>query len=382
MCSVHVEAQTREARVRTDSDRRLSQTCSQRALYLILVVWALLIATATWPARVEAQGCDAAPESVHSANPVLRRNFPDPFLLESGGCVYAFASNSNRVNVQVAVSRDLRAWSAPGEAMPKRPAWVREEKPSQSPDVWAPEVIPVGDHYVLFFSARHKDLRTPAGDNRPCLGVAIGSHPSGPFEARPRPLICRAFQTGVIDPSPFRDRDGRLYLYFKQDGNCCHLRTEMYAQRLAASGLRLVGPSRALGLHNNPETWEGPLIEAPTMISHDGAYVLLFSGSWFDKADYATGFARCATPLGRCQKSASNPILKTSGRGTSGEVLGPGHQAVLRYGGRTYIAYHSWLRLPPEKPECRAMSISELQWLPGGSPSVQPAVESGWTCLP
>ena len=33
------------------------------------------------------------------------------------------------------------------------------------------------------------------------------------------PLVCQTALGGSIDPDPFRDSDGILYLYFKNDGN-------------------------------------------------------------------------------------------------------------------------------------------------------------------
>src|SRR4051812_32086470 len=89
--------------------------------------------------------------------PVLAHDFPDPFILPVGERYVAYATNSDapRINVQVAVSADLRRWapapdpskpSRPRDALPDLPAWAR------SGSTWAPEVLKVGDGYVLYFT--------------------------------------------------------------------------------------------------------------------------------------------------------------------------------------------------------------------------------------
>lgn len=308
-------------------------------------------------------------------NPVLRQNFPDPFLLEAGGRIYAYATNSDGMRVQVSSSKDLQHWSTPADALVRLPAWVNQSKP----DVWAPEVLRVGSQYVVYFSARSKSVTRPDGVGRLCIGTAVSEQADRDFVPRDTPLICDEFAEGVIDVSPFRD-GGRLYLYYKNDGNCCDRPTWIYVRELDATGLATVGPTTRLGVSND-QPWEGDVIEAPTMFKRGGAYYLFYSANAYDKAVYAVGYARCEGPLGPCKDASSQPLLKTPAKING--WFGPGHQSILQLQGRTIIAYHAWNVLPDgSRDRCRAMHIGEVQWSATGEPSIELDEERAqeWRC--
>ncbi|MBL8267352.1 glycoside hydrolase family 43 protein [Steroidobacter sp.] len=313
------------------------------------------------------------PLAVH--NPVLRQNFPDPFLLEADGRFYAYATNSGGVRVQVSSSDDLQHWSAPTEGLMRLPAWVNPNKS----DVWAPEVLRIDSRYVLYFSARSANVTRPDGVGRLCIGTAVSARPDRDFVPQDTPLICDEFPEGVIDVSPFRDGD-RRYLYYKNDGNCCGRTTWILARELDATGLATVGETTRLGVSND-QPWEGKVIEAPTMLERDGAYYLFYSANAYDKADYAVGYARCDGPLGPCKDASTQPMLRTPAKSVN--WFGPGHQSILRVRGRLVMAYHAWNVLPDgQRDRCRAMHIDELKWTAAGEPFVEPVTGAAeeWRC--
>lgn len=283
-------------------------------------------------------------------------NFPDPFVLADGAGYYAYATNSDGKNVQLLASRDLRAWRPLPDAMPVLASWVRKHEPH----VWAPEVIKLGDRYVLYYTAH--DLAS----DRQCVGAAVAASPAGPFvDSAPAPLVCQAALGGTIDASPFLD-GGRLYLYFKSDGNCCQLPTHLFAQELRPDGLAVVG--EPVKLLTNGRVWEGKVIEAPTMVLRDGKYTLLYSANDFGDGSYAAGHASCAGPVGPCQPVGDAPFLKSR---ADARLYGPGHQAVFRVGAQDFIAYHGWeLKPDGKRGERRVLYIDKLDWV-DGKPVVQ-----------
>lgn len=301
----------------------------------------------------------AAAPAPPAFTPALDADFPDPFVLPAGGRLYAYATNTVRdgraINVQVAQSADGRRWSAPVEAMPEPPPWAR----AGDADIWAPAALRVGGRYVLYFSARHASLRRPDGLTL-CVGAATADRPEGPFVAQREPLSCGGAH-GVIDASPLRDGQGRLWLHMKLDGNCCGAATVVVAQRLEPNGLRLTGEPVALAGVAADAAWKGAVIEAPEVIRRRGRYTLFYAANDYGGAAYAVGAARCDGPLGPCADDAGNPMLRT-GRG----VIGPGHQSVFRWRGRSWIAFHGWR---PGPPRYRAMYIAPLRWR-RGAPSV------------
>lgn len=274
--------------------------------------------------------------------PVYTTNFPDPFILphEGGFLAYATNADAHRANVQMARSRDLVHWtpvedgSGLHDAMPVLPAWAREGW------TWAPEVLRQGNRYLIYFTARERR------SDRQCVGVAEAADPLGPFtSAATEPLVCQRELGGTIDPSIFRDADGQLYLYYKNDGNAIGRPTELFGQRLSPDGLGLTGEAVALARNDRP--WEAHVIELPTMVRHGGAFILFFSANHFGWEEhqrlspYAMGYATCRGPLGPCTDAPENPILHSYNDRAAGCLSGPGHQAVFEAGGRQFIVFHA-----------------------------------------
>ena len=285
-------------------------------------------------------------------NPVLRRDFADPGIIRVGDTYYAYSTNAASRNVPLATSTDLVNWNYQADAMPSLPAWAQ----LGGSYVWAPEVIEIDGRFNLYFTARDKVA------DRQCIGVAVSDKPEGKFKAvSDAPLVCQVEEGGTIDASPFRDADGTLYLYFKNDGNCCNIATYIYVQEMSADGLSLVGePTR---LVRNDRAWEGRVIEAPTMWLHDGSYTLFFSANDYAGPPYAVGFARCDSAVGPCEDAPENPILASVLAGDT-PVIGPGHQTiVLDDDGELWLAYHAWqVTSSGTRGGSRYMWLDRLVW--------------------
>lgn len=277
--------------------------------------------------------------------PVFSTDFPDPFILRNGAEFIAYATNAQRdeANVQMARSTNLADWEPVREggklrdAMPVLPPWARNGF------TWAPEVLKTPAGFVLHFTA--KDRRS----GLQCLGAAFSTDPRGPFRSdAAEPLVCQTADGGTIDSHPFRDDDGALFLYYKNDGNNPQFRkpTSIYVQRLSPDGLRVEGAPVALV--SNDTKWEAHVIEAPTMVRHGRDYVLFFSANHFgwethqDLSPYAMGYAKCTGPMGPCTDSPANPILHSFKDRKAGCLSGPGHQSVFSVGARQFMSFHAW----------------------------------------
>jgi beta-xylosidase len=274
--------------------------------------------------------------------PLLKEDFPDAFVLPHGSGFIAYATN-NGPNVPMASSPDLVHWSfvtdpATGrrrDALPRLGAWAKQGF------TWAPEVLPLGGKYLLYYTA--SDIRRKSQ----CVGVAVADEPLGPFvDHSPSPLVCQTELGGTIDADPFHDDDGKLYLYFKNDGNRIGQHTALWGQQLTPDGLSLVGQSVEL-IHDD-KPWEQKLVEAPTMVHSPIGYELFFSAAYFgwnadqNLSPYGMGYASCDRPLGPCRKSPENPILHSFNDREAGCLSGPGHQSIFAVGARRFISFHAW----------------------------------------
>jgi beta-xylosidase len=313
-------------------------------------------ATTALPTRPPAPTAVVVPPGSFQ-NPVLRQDFPDPFVLNANGTYYAYATNGSGKNIQTAQSPDLVHWTVGRDAMPALPKWAK----LGGSYVWAPEVIANGSGYLMYYTARDK-----AAD-RQCVGVATGDKPDGFFkDTRDAALVCQTDEGGTIDASPFRDGD-KLYLYYKNDGNCCNKPTYLWVQELAADGQSVTG--EPIQLMRNDVPWEGAVVEAPTMVKHGDTYYLFFSANNYGGVEYAVGYATCDTPTGPCTQAPENPILKS--RMTPPLVVGPGHQAIVQVNDQTWIVYHAWNILSSGvRGDARYVWIDRLDW-PDGKPVVR-----------
>ena len=320
----------------------------------------------------------AAPGAPAPYQPAMSGDFPDPFVLQAGDRYLAYATNPDRgrVNVQMASSTDLVRWERlrdggkAHDALPVLPAWA------QRGFTWAPEVIKVSDGYVLYFTARDRKSHLQ------CIGAAKAADPTGPFTSdATAPLVCQSELGGSIDPDPFRDADGSLILYFKNDGNNPDFRkpTHIFGQRLSPDGLSVTG--EAVPLLVNDAAWEGNLIEAPTMVRRAGGYYLFFSANdygWSEPqqpvSPYAIGYARCRSATGPCTAARENPILAS--RNMPGACLsGPGHQTVFAVGGKDYVAFHAWSATPSchQLDPYRNLYVARVDWA-GDRPVIGPSL--------
>lgn len=328
-----------------------------------------LLLAAVVLAAVPASAKDAPPFV-----PVFKTDFADAFVLPTSTGFFGYATNATdfKANVPMARSTNLTDWALIKDgdklhdAMPVLPAWARPGF------TWAPEVIATSAGYVLHFTA--KDRKT----GLQCIGAALSASPVGPFRSSATaPLVCQTALGGTIDSSPFRDADGKLFLYYKNDGNNPSFRkpTDIFVQRLTDDGLAVVGEAKPL--LRNDRGWEAHVIEAPTMVRHGKTYALFFSANHYgwetdqQLSVYGIGYARCAGPTGPCTDASENPILHSYNSKAAGCLSGPGHQTVFGVGARQFIAFHAWAATPGcrKLDDKRFLYVAPLLW-DGETPKV------------
>jgi beta-xylosidase len=266
--------------------------------------------------------------------PVIGGDFPDPSVLQVGSTWYAYATNGNGKNVQLATAGDVHgSWTRSGtDPLPNLGSWASGGL------TWAPDVINRGDgHFVLYYTAHG------VAANTQCVGAAVAASPVGPFQPQSGPVVCAASEGGAIDPNGFTDSDGSRWIVYKIDGNslggggsCGNgngaYHTPIRLQRMSSDGLSPIGSPVTI-LDRGP--YDGPLIEAPVLIKHNGTYVLFFSSNCFNTDYYDISTATAASITGPYTK-ASAPLLVTN---ASRGLYGPGSCDVTPDG--RYMLFHA-----------------------------------------
>ncbi|KAJ5649872.1 Glycoside hydrolase family 43 [Penicillium longicatenatum] len=246
-------------------------------------------------------------------------DFPDPGLIQHNGTWYAFATNPRKgdpdtIHVPVATSTNFIYWTLHEgyDAMPTVGQWQKKV------NTWAPDLIQRDDgKFVLYYAGETKDFSP-----HHCIGAAVsnGIDPMGPYIPLNESLACPHEYGGAIDPSPFRDTDGKLYLVYKGDGNsvgsggaCGNSNSPrksvpIFLQELKSDGITKVGePVIILDINKI----DGPLVEAPDIIrTENGTYYLFFSSHCFTSLGYNVKYAHSKSIKGP-YKRADRPLLQT-----------------------------------------------------------------------
>ncbi len=262
-------------------------------------------------------------------NPVIDDDFPDPDVLQVGQTFYAYATVKVGVaNIQAARSRDLVHWERLPDALPERPAW----QPLAQGLTWAPEVVTQGSGYLMYYVARQQ------ASGLQCITTAASKTPEGPFvDSSPAPFLCQDDMGGSIDPFVLTRPGGERWLYWKNDGNAVGKATVIWAQQLSADGRSLTGPRVDTGLKQT-KGWQGPLVEAPTVLEDSGRFFMIYSANGYDTAEYAMGYAVADSPQGPFVDQSDAPWVASAGR-----AAGPGGQDVVTLAdGTRWLAYHAW----------------------------------------
>ncbi len=271
--------------------------CVHRRWPPTLALLALLVATAVGSAAA-GPGVPSAPverpatRAVTPAPLIAQHGFADPAVeWYAGGLVAAATGPGNAI--RAAAPGPVGPFVDLSPAFESWPSWAVPDK-----DVWAPDLAKVGGRWLMFYAVRVTDLGTEGR----CIAVAAAPTPDATFHpVGDRPLVCPAnAQTpraedrvrgrtrdlpreGVIDPSLFRSRRGKLFLLYRTQGMPSTIRMV----RLASDGTRVPDLQKSRELIRNPG-----IVENPVLVQRDGRFVLLTSEGWFGHCRYRTLWQR------------------------------------------------------------------------------------------
>lgn len=252
---------------------------------------------------------------------VLPGDFPDPSVVKSGDRYWATATTSNWAPVfPLLESSDLIHWELRGHVFTELPSWADYY-------FWAPEISHDNGKYYVYYSAHKRDGNL-------CLAAASADKPEGPYTDH-GPLMCQ--EAGSIDGWPMRDKNGKLYLVWKEDGNSRKLPTPIWAMEMSEDRTKLLGEKTELFRNDAP--WEGNLVEGVSMIRH-GDYLYAFyagAGCCGRGCSYGIGVARAKNLLGPWEKYPQNPLVAAKD-----DWKCPGHGTPIEKDGKYYFLYHAY----------------------------------------
>lgn len=297
------------------------------------------------------------PPTLAAATDIYNGDVGDPFVLTATGTLPAgspryvvFGTDNRRDRIPTATSDDLRHWVGGSDAFPVLPRWA-----SPDPDnshTWAPAVLSLGPRRYVMYVTVH-DTAT----DRQCLATATATAALGPYTNHtPGPLICQAARGGSIDAS-VATGDGVRTLVWKSDGNAIGQPGQLWAQRLGADGLGVVGTPHLL--LTAAQTWQAGIVEGPSLLAAGrGGWWLWYAGNSYNRSAYATGVAYCRTLEDPCQEASTGPVLSTA----AGQFSPGGLETFRSVDGTLWASFATWTR--PARDGifhcCRALDLARV----------------------
>ncbi|HEY9422367.1 MAG TPA: glycoside hydrolase family 43 protein, partial [Thermoanaerobaculia bacterium] len=288
-------------------------------------------------------------------NPVYPHSFPDPFVLKHQGEYWGYCTGfwDDGRAFGIMRSPDLVHWQPLAGAL--------EPLPGGHTCYWAPEVSYEAGRFYLYYSVGNEE--------RMEIRVAVADHPAGPFADSGKRLTTEPF---AIDAHVFVDRHGGRWLFYATDFlERSHIGTGTVRDRLL-DPLTLAGDPQPVTLPrhdwhvyhpNRPEKgyvrWH--TVEGSFVLERKGVYYQMFSGGNWQNPTYGVSYAtaRSLGAPGEWEQAADGagvlPILRSGG-----EVVGPGHNSVVRGpdNRQLYCVYHRW---SPDT-SARVLAIDPLDW--------------------
>lgn len=263
-------------------------------------------------------------------------------------------------------SKDLETWEPGPKVFDEAPAWIATAVPKNRGTYWAPDVMKVGDRYLLYYSVSSFG----AMDSAIGLATTPTLDPADPaFGWTDRGEVVRSRDGGdfnAIDPAVFHDDDGSLWLAFGSQW----------------SGLKLVELDSATGMRLHPGKAMTPLatgvpIEAAYIYKHGGKYYLFINRGSCCQGVRSTYHIQ----VGRAD-DVHGPYLDREGRalldggGTTvvetwiGPLAGAGHAGIVEKDGRSWFGCH--FESDNRMDGKATFAVMPFSWTDDGWPQVAP----------
>ena len=230
-------------------------------------------------------------------------------------------------------SKDLVKWEAGPPVFRAAPEWIAAAVPeNRNMSYWAPDVIHLGDRYLLYYSASSFGKITSA------IGLATTPtlDPADPaYRWTDQGMVVQSHEGGdfnTIDPSVFSDDNGTLWLAFGSYWSGIKL-----AQLDPKTGKQLHPGAPFASLAYNRS------IEASCLTKHDGYYYLFVNWGSCCKgveSTYTIRVGRSRNVTGPYIDKDGVDMLKAGGSllaGNQGPLFGPGHAGILVDNGKSWF---------------------------------------------
>ena len=287
-------------------------------------LWLLAVVTVTIPmiAATSPGATGARGTAVHDPSTIVKRD-GEYWLFSTGRGICSWRS------------RDLARWEQGPAVFAAPPAWTTNVVPGFRGHFWAPDIIRVGERYLLYYSV------STWGKNTSAIGLTTNPtlNPADPDYAwtDEGPVIqsVASDDFNAIDPGVVQAADGTLWLSLGSFWNGIKL-----IQLDPSSGKRIEGDEAIHALAHQDA------IEAPCIWRAGDSYYLFVNWGLCCRgtnSTYNIRVGRSATITGPYVDRDGKDLMLAGGGvllDSEGARIGPGHASIYSEGGTNWMSYH------------------------------------------
>ncbi len=189
-------------------------------------------------------------------NPVINADYSDPDAVRVGDDYYLVSSSFNHIpGLPILHSKDLVNWKIIAHAMNEQAPLEHFNKVQHGNGVWAPSIRYHNNEFYIYYPD-------------PDFGIYLtrAKNITGPWSS---PVLVEA-GSGLIDPCPLWDDDGRAYLVHAYAGSRAGIKSIIVVKELNKEGTKVTGnPVMVFDGHD-----EDPTVEGPKFYKRNGYYYI------------------------------------------------------------------------------------------------------------
>ncbi|MCK7554782.1 glycoside hydrolase 43 family protein [Chitinophaga sedimenti] len=189
-------------------------------------------------------------------NPVINADYSDPDAVRVGSDFYLVSSSFNMApGLPILHSKDLVNWTLIGHALPRQIPFDHFSKVQHGNGVWAPAIRYHKQEFYIYYPD-------------PDFGIYMTKAASikGPWSD---PVLV-AGGSGLIDPCPFWDEDGKAYLAHAYAGSRAGIKSIVVLKRMNIEGTKVLDAGTIVFDGHDQD----PTLEGPKMYKRNGYYYI------------------------------------------------------------------------------------------------------------
>lgn len=189
-------------------------------------------------------------------NPVINADYSDPDAIRVGNDFYMIASSFDAVpGLPILHSTDLVNWGIIGHALKRQPPFEVFDKTQHGNGVWAPALRYQNNEFYIYYPD-------------PDFGIYMirSKNILGPWS---EPLLVEAGK-GLIDPCPFWDDDGKVYLAHAYAGSRAGIKSILVIKEMSTDGTKTISEGKLVFDGHDAD----PTLEGPKLYKRNGYYYI------------------------------------------------------------------------------------------------------------